>query len=177
MIVCSTLKIDLTSVEGINDWVLLTDAPFDIVGQDGLTYRHAGALLKIDKITSENTLSNRVLKCTLSGVDRSIVSVVNNHKFRNKDIEIRKCFVEDDGNRVTDSSIYFSGITQTPEYTIDYESGTATLGIGCKSVFDLSQKPSLVRSNTASHQLWFPNDHFYKYATSAELEDEMWTRA
>lgn len=177
MIVCSTLKIDLTSVEGINDWVLLTDAPFDIVGQDGLTYRHAGALLKIDKITSENTLSNRVLKCTLSGVDRSIVSVVNNHKFRNKDIEIRKCFVEDDGNRITDSSIYFSGITQTPEYTIDYESGTATLGIGGTSVFDLSQKPSLVRSNNASHQLWFPEDQFFKFATSAELEDEMWTRA
>ncbi|EQB2600782.1 hypothetical protein ACYHQE_004473 [Aeromonas salmonicida] len=176
MIVCSTLKIDLTSVEGINDWVLLTDAPFDIVGQDGLTYRHAGALLKIDKITSENTLSNRVLKCTLSGVDRSIVSVVNNHKFRNKDIEIRKCFVEDDGNRVTDSSIYFSGITQTPEYTVD-DNGTATLGIGCKSIFDLSSKPSLVRSNNASHQLWFTKDQFFKYATSAELEDEMWTRA
>lgn len=177
MIVCSTIKIDLTQVEGINDWVLLTDAPFDIVGQDGLTYRHAGALLKIDKISEENTLSNRLLKCTLSGVDQSVVSVINNHRFRNKDIEIRTCFVEDDGNKVVDSSIYFSGITQSPEYSIDYENGTATLGIGCKSVFDLSQKPSLVRSNNASHQMWFPEDQFFKFANSAELKDEMWTRA
>jgi len=177
MIVCSTLKVDLTDVDGVNDYVLLTDAPFDVIGLDGLTYRAAGALLKIDKITNENTLSNRVLKVTLSGVDLSIVSVVNSLQFRNKDIEIRKCFIEDEGNRISDSSVYFAGITQTPEYSVDYKNNTATLGISCKSVFDLSQKPSLVRSNSASHQLTHTGDDFFKYANSQELEDELWTRS
>jgi len=177
MIVCSTLKVDLTDVAGVNDFVLLTDAPFDVTGQDGLTYRASGNLLKIDKITHENTLSNRVLKITLSGVDRSVVSLVNSLQFRNKDIEIRKCFIENEGNRVTDSSVYFAGITQTPEYSVDYQNNSATLGISCKSVFDLSQKPSLVRSNSASHQLTHEGDLFFRYANSQELEDELWTRS
>lgn len=177
MIVCSTLKVDLTDVPGVSDFVLLTDAPFDVIGQDGLTYRAAGALLKIDKITSENTLSNRVLKVTLSGVDRSIVSVVNSLQFRNKDIEIRKCFIEDEGNRISDSSVYFAGITETPEYSVDRKNNSATLGLSCKSVFDLSQKPSLVRSNSASHQLTHTGDDFFKFANAQELEDELWTRS
>ena len=175
MIVCSAIAIDLSDVEGINQIVALTDAPFDITYQ-GTTYRAFGSLLKIDRVSIENTLNNKSMKVTLSGIDTNLVTLINSTAFRNKSVTITKCYVPEETNAVSSSEVYYRGVTDTPEYTVNYSQGFMTLGIVCKSVYDLSQKPSLSRSNNATHQLYHTGDLFFQYANNSVLDDELWIR-
>ncbi|MFQ2569798.1 hypothetical protein ACK3Z8_00870 [Aeromonas caviae] len=174
--ICSLVQIDLRAVEGINDMACLTDGPFDVV-YDGRTYYAFGALLKIDAVSTENSLSNKTMKVTLSGIDEQFQKLVAETHFRNKPISIIKALVPDETNVVSEAEVYYRGITETPEISVDYNSGTFTTGVSCKSVYDLSQKPHLSRANNATHQLFHPGDLFFQYANQSDRPDEMWRRA
>lgn len=175
MIVCSTIEIDLTMVEGINSFFRITDAPHDVV-KDGSNYLSFGSLLKIDGITYENLLTSQALKVFLTGLDPVIMNIVNSIQFRNKSIIISKCMIADDSNQVVDSTVYYRGLTSTPETTVDYDAGSVTLGISCQSIFSLEKTPSLMRANNALHQFFHPGDLFFQYANDQQLEDEQWQR-
>ncbi|HHG3075763.1 TPA: hypothetical protein ACPVXB_001021 [Vibrio parahaemolyticus] len=153
----------------------ITDSPFDLVYQ-GNNYQAAGALLDIDKITAENTLSSKELSITLSGVSIDFQESINNNLFKRKSITIRKAFVPDDTNVVKEASIYWRGFTNTPESIVDYNKGYLALKVSCKSVFDLDKTPSLMRSNNATHQALHNGDKFFQYATQDLDEDVMWRK-
>ncbi len=59
MIICSLFELDLTSVPSVNQKVCMTDGPFD-VEYNGETFRAFGSLLKMDKVSTKNTLDNHV---------------------------------------------------------------------------------------------------------------------
>jgi hypothetical protein len=172
-IVCSTVEIDLSDVDGINEVICLTDAPIDIEYQKRV-YRSFGALLSIDPVTTENVLSDGTMKITLSGLDKTIMSVINSTSFRNKPVIVRKAIVSDGRNEITEQSIYYRGLTGTPETSVDYASGSVSLGLGCKSVFDLNKTPSLMRSNNSTHQFYHAGDLFFQFANDQKLADEQW---
>lgn len=168
---CSLMELDLRAVTG--EIMRLTDAPFDLV-HDGHLYQAFGTLLKIDNITVENTLASKELKITLDGISMEFQESVNNNQFRRKPIVIYKAFVPEGGNDVESALIYWRGFTSTPETAVDYEKGYMALEVSCKSIFDLDQTPSLMRSNNATHQAYHNGDKFFQYATQDMKDDVMW---
>ncbi|MFM1687949.1 hypothetical protein ACJ7VZ_05415 [Aeromonas salmonicida] len=168
---CSLLELDLRPVTG--DYMRLTDAAYDVT-YEGHLYRAFGSLLKIDKITAENTLASRELGISLSGVAVDFQESVNSNIFRRAPIRIIKAFVPDSSNVVQDARIYYRGFTSTPETDVNYQDGVMALKISCKSIFDLDQEPSLMRSNNATHQAFHSGDKFFQYATIDQNNDVMW---
>ena len=172
-IVCSTVLFDLTGVDGIDQMICLTDAPFDVV-KDGVTYRSFGSLLKIDKVTTENTITAKTLSVTLSGIDKQVMGTINSTAFRERPVVISRCTVQEGSNVVGTDETYFRGTGGTPEVTVDYSNGYVSLTVQCKSIFDLSKKAEFSRSNHATHSFWFDGDMFFQYAASTALEDKVW---
>lgn len=168
---CSLLSLDLTKID--QGYMRICDAPHDIM-YEGHKYIATGTLLNIDKITAENTIASKELSITLSGVSLDFQESVNNHIFRRSPITISKAFVPEGGNEVSESSIYYRGMTSTPETDIDYKSGSMALKITCKSIFDLDRKPSLCRANNATHQFYHNGDKFFQHANSDMDADVMW---
>lgn len=170
-IYCSLIELDLTDVTG--SIMRVTDSPFE-VECDGYTYQAFGALLAIDKITAENLLSSKELSITLSGISIEFQESINNNLFRRKPIVIRKAFVPEDTNVVSEAKIYYRGLTSTPESIIDYDKGYLAMKVSCKSIFDLDQTPSLMRSNNATHQAHHNGDKFFQYANQDMKDDVLW---
>lgn len=170
---CSLLELDLRGIGDDGRIMRLTDAPFD-VEFDGHLYTAYGTLLSIDKLTTENTLSSKELGITLSGIELGFQESVNNHLFRRRSIIIRKAYVPDNSNQVTDQKIYWRGFTSTPETDLDYNGGHMALRVTCKSIFDLDQTPNLMRSNNATHQFYHSGDKFFAYANQDMRDDVMW---
>lgn len=168
---CSLLELDLRDITG--EIMRLTDAPFDVV-KDGHEYKAFGTLLKIDKLTAENTLASRELNITLSGIAIEFQDAVNNNLFLRKSIVIHKAFVPEGQNTVSDAVVYWRGFTSTPETEINYTDGYMALQVSCKSIFDLDKRPSLMRSNNATHQAYHNGDRFFEYATQDNKDDVMW---
>ncbi|QBX71565.1 hypothetical protein E4630_12215 [Aeromonas hydrophila] len=175
MIICSLFELDLTSVPTINQKVCLTDAAFD-VEFNGETFRAFGSLLKMDKVSTKNTLDNKTMKITLSGLDMNTVKLVNSSFYKKQPITVYKAQIRDESNIVETASIHFAGITDTPEMVVDYQSQTVNLGLSCKSIFDMSQTPNLMRSNNATHQLYHQGDKFFEFSNNQTMEDELWIR-
>lgn len=173
MIVASTIEIDLSTVAGINEVVRMTDAPFDIK-QGGVTYRSMGSLLKIDKASERNVLFNQKFVITLSGLDQSIMAIVNSANVRMKPLIVKRVQVADGNNEITSSSVYYRGFVDTPEMNIDYDSGSVTVGVSVSSMFDLTSKPDLMRANASTHEHFHAGDKFMQYSSSTGWEDEMW---
>lgn len=176
-IVCSTITVDLSNVSGINRIIRWTDAPFNVLDEAGNEYTAYGSLIKIDSVTTENTINNKALNISLNGLDPSISAVINSVSFREKPITIKRCFIESGTNRIVESSVYWRGLTAVPELSVDYTNNTVSLSVSCKSLFDLSARPHLARCNTATHQIWHTGDKFYEFANAQDLEDELWTKA
>ncbi|QWL58198.1 hypothetical protein HQ400_07725 [Aeromonas jandaei] len=170
-IYCGLVELDLSKVTG--QPMYLTDAAHKVTYQ-GKEYLPYGALLTIDKITEENTLSNKRLKLTLSGVDIDFIKVVNSTQFLDQPIRVYKAAYDEGNNEITDAKLYYRGITASPEVRIDYKNGSAVLTVETTSVFDLSRKPELVRSNNATHQFYHQGDLFFQYATVEQPDDVMW---
>ncbi|KJR15233.1 hypothetical protein [Vibrio parahaemolyticus] len=172
-IYCSLLELDLTDVTG--SVMRMTDAPFAVV-YEGYEYKAFGALLAIDKITTENTLSSKELSITLSGISIDFQESINNNLFRRKSIVIKKAFVPEETNEVSEAKIYYRGLTSTPESMVDYNRGYLALKVSCKSIFDLDKTPSLMRCNNATHQAHHNGDKFFQYANQDLEEDVMWRK-
>lgn len=168
---CSLLELDLRPVTGT--YMRLTDAPFDVTF-DGQLYQAFGTLLKIDRITAENVITSRELGITLSGVAIDFQESINTNIFRRAPIRIMKAFVPDGTNVVQEAKVYFRGYTSTPETDVNYQDGFLALKISCKSLFNLDQEPSLMRSNNATHQAYHSGDKFFQYATIDQDNDVMW---
>ncbi|WP_339009393.1 hypothetical protein [Aeromonas popoffii] len=170
-IICALVELDLTKVTG--QPMYLTDAAHQIT-YNGKTYQPYGALLTIDKITEENTLSNKRLKLTMSGVDIDFIKVVNNTKFLDQPIRVYKATYDEGTNVVSEAKLYYRGITASPEVRIDYNNGSAIMAIETTSIFDLSRKPEIMRSNNATHQFHHSGDLFFQYASIEQPDDAMW---
>jgi hypothetical protein len=173
--ICTLFHLDLNDVPGVNTIVALTDAGMDVT-YNNITYRSFGALLAIDKVTEENSMNNKGIKVTLSGLDMNTVELVNSSFFVKKPVTIYKAITREESNEVESASIYYRGITDVPEMNVDYKKNTVTLQVVCKSVFDLSTTPSLSRALNATHQLWHKGDKFFEFANQQNLEDEIWIR-
>lgn len=173
-IFCSLFSLDLTRIN--EGYMNLTDAAFD-VEYEGQLYRAFGTLLKVDKVTAENTATSKELGVTLSGVSMDFQEVVNNKTFRRSPVKIMKAFVPDGTNQVKEAVIYYRGYTSTPETDVDYKSGSMALKVSCKSVFDLDRKPSLCRSNNATHQAYHAGDKFFQYANQDMKNDVLWHKS
>ncbi|WP_188013159.1 hypothetical protein [Photobacterium damselae] len=170
---CSLMSIDLTKIN--QGWMRLCDAAHDVVF-NGHTYMAMGTLLHIDSITTENTISSKELRITLSGISVDFQEAVNTNTFKRAPIVIHKAFVPTGTNIVESASIYYRGYTSTPETDINYEDGHMAIEVTCKSVFDLDQKPSLCRANNATHQAYHNGDKFFEYANQDMGEDVMWRK-
>ncbi|MCU8498502.1 hypothetical protein M2G70_07465 [Vibrio vulnificus] len=153
----------------------ITDAPYDIEYLNN-TYQALGALLDIDKITAENTLSSKELSITLSGVSIDFQEAINNNLFKRKPLVIYKAFIPEGSDVVQEAKVYYRGLTSTPESMVDYNKGYLALKVSCKSIFDLDKTPSLMRSNNATHQAHNNGDKFFQYATQDLSDDVMWRK-
>ncbi|UNU29651.1 hypothetical protein [Aeromonas hydrophila] len=175
MIICSLFELDLSSVPGVNQKVCLTDGAFD-VEFNGQTFRAFGSLLKMDKVSTKNTLDNKTMKITLSGLDMNTVKLVNSSFYNKKPITVYKAKIREESNIVEEATIHFAGITDTPEMAVDYKSQTVTLALACKSIFNMGASPNLMRSNNATHRFFHPTDYFFQYSNNQTMEDELWVR-
>ncbi|MGF1787090.1 hypothetical protein L4D00_14945 [Photobacterium swingsii] len=170
---CSLLSLDLRKIN--QDFLRVTDAPYDIMFE-GHLYRAFGTLLAIDKITTENTITSKELEIVLSGISLDFQETVNNEIFRRSPIVIHKAHVPEGTNEVEQAVIYYRGYTSTPSTDVNYSDGYLALKVSCKSLFDLDRKPSLCRSNNATHQAYHAGDKFFEYANQDQREDVMWQK-
>lgn len=180
MNIATCVSIDLTHVPQINQVLQWTTAPMDLVFS-GNNYQSVGALLKIGKVSVENSVKGSPLEIVLTGLDTSVLNLMLNVDIGNPNVTIWRVFFGDNSNVVTSYEMYYKGKGSTPEQAVTYpkddKPGFVTLGMQCYSVFNLDAKQNLLTCNNQTHQAYFPGDLFYTFANIDQNDDPtMWKR-
>lgn len=178
MNIASTISIDLRSIPEVNQIVRWTTAPIDLMDTNGDLYLSMGAMLSIGKVTIENTIKAQPLTLVLTGLDPSILNVMNAINVQRVRVEIRRVFFDDNSNNIQSKETYWKGWGTHPEQNVGYQENNmfVTLSMSCYSIFDMSGKQELMRANNQTHKFHNNSDDFFRYANVDMKDDAMWKR-
>lgn len=178
MNIASIVSIDLRNIPEVNQIVRWTTAPLDLKDSNGDLYLSYGSLLAIDKVTVDNSIKGKPLTLTLTGLDTSVLSLMQSISINRVRVTIQRVFFDDSSNNIISKEVYFKGWGTAPEQQVNYSSKTpyVSLQMECYSIFDLDKKPSLMRANQQTHQFFNKTDEFFKYANVDMKDDAMWKK-
>lgn len=179
MNIASIVSIDLRNIPEVNQIVRWTTAGQDLKDSNGDLYLSYGSLLAIDKVTVDNSIKGKPLTLTLTGLDSSVLSLMQSISINRVRVTIQRVFFDDSSNNIISKEVYFKGWGTAPEQQVNYSNKTpyVSLQMECYSIFDLDKKPSLMRANQQTHQFnGNPSDEFFKYANIDQDDDAMWKK-
>lgn len=179
MNIASIVSIDLRHIQAVASVVRWTTAPVDLKDSNGDLFLSFGAYLAIDKVTVDNSIKGKPLTLTLSGLDTSVLSLMQSISINRVRVTIQRVFFDDSSNNIISKEVYFKGWGTAPEQQVNYSNKTpyVSLQMECYSIFDLDKKPSLMRANQQTHQFnGNPSDEFFKYANVDMKDDAMWKK-
>ena len=143
---------------------------------EGHEYIAAGGLLRIDDLQTTSDLTSIGTTVELSGIDPVFRTEIDNGSFLKAPIDIRVGLLPDNTNIIPAGTAGFvhRGFCDTPNSTIDYNSGSLVITITTESVFQsLTKIPDLMRCAQSSHEATHNGDKFFTWVAST-VQKEKW---
>ncbi|HHF0536540.1 TPA: hypothetical protein ACPHTZ_000493 [Vibrio alginolyticus] len=150
-------------------------APFNVT-YNGYEYIGIGDIINIDELDLTADLTSIGLSFTLGGIDPAYRREIDNNGFKRAPIEVLLATVADGTNVVPDNTaiFYHRGTCDTPNTSIDHDTGTLVINITTQSMLgNLKKIPDLCRTSQATHTARHPGDDFFKFVATTEQE-ELW---
>ena len=141
--------------------VYFTDSDRDISWNSN-TYTAAGSFLTFSEINEQNALTVSDIEVQLSGVDRTYLTTILDETFMDRDLIIRKGFINDLNAVVVDPIIVYSGKMDQPNIIETSES--CSISVTVANLFVDFQKTNARFTNDESQKLFFPSDNGFQYA-------------
>jgi len=141
--------------------VYFTDSDRNITWNSN-TYLAAGSFLSFSEINEQNALTVSDIEVQLSGVDRTYLTTILDETFMDRDLIIRKGFINDLNAVVVDPIIIYSGKMDQPN--IIESSDGCTISVTVANLFVDFNKTNARFTNDESQKLFFPSDNGFQYA-------------
>lgn len=151
------------------DELHLTDHALDLVFE-GTTYSATGDLLKVQNRKSSTAINAEGCTFTLSGQNSALVSLMPSaEEWLDRDVKMHVAFISDTSEVLSKFDV-FEGYMLAPSTKKDPKSGTFTISLKTKSVWDRLDKVPGNLSADAVQQALFPGDRAFEYTSMVDYE-------
>jgi hypothetical protein len=141
--------------------IYMTDS-FKDISWNSKTYLAAGSFLTFSDINEQNAITVSDIDVQLSGVDRTFMVTILSENFIDRELIIRKGFLNTSSAVIVDPIIVYSGKMDQP--TIVESGETCTVSVKVANLFVDFLKSNGRFTNNESQKLHFPNDNGFAYA-------------
>ena len=150
----------------------LTDA-FIPITFDGNAYSALGYLLNFSVIEETSEILANRLSIQLSGVGSQFVSEVLTPDYIDRQVIIRKGFLNSSNALIADPIIIFDGRMDNPSISENGSDGSATVTLTASNQFINFTMINGRYTNNSSQQLFYENDNFFSFASEIN-KDIQW---
>jgi len=147
---------------GIGTGTYYTDHYKDI-SFDGDTYTASSLFLGSSEVQETADVSVTTLSLKFSGADTTIISLLLNNNYMNKEALVYRGFLNDSQALITDPFLLFNG--RISSFTLEENSTTSSVSIIISSHWADFEKTSGRRTAENSQKLYFPNDKGMEFAS------------
>jgi hypothetical protein len=141
-----------------------TDAAIAI-SWNGHTYPAVGTLIGFDGVEETTDLTIGQARITLAAVDQSLIATLLTYELIDRQLVIRKGFLNSSSGVLVDPIPIFDGRCDAPVINEDPDAGSCTITLSASSQWiDFERTPGR-KTNSADQQLWFPGDLGFEYVS------------
>ena len=156
----------------ISTGLRFTDHYKDIT-YDSYTYSASSLLLGVSDISESSEVSVDSITVSFSGADQTIISLVFNNDYMEKEAEIYKGFLNSSQQLIADPFLLFKGRVES--FNLDEDETSSTITLNIASHWSDFEKIKGRKTNTTSQKLYFSGDVGFDYASQSVL-DIKWGR-
>jgi hypothetical protein len=156
----------------ISTGLRFTDHYKDIT-YDSNTYSASSLLLGVSDISESSEVSVDSIAVSFSGADQTIISLVFNNEYMEKEAEIYKGFLNSSQQLIADPFLLFKGRVES--FNLDEDETSSTITLNIASHWSDFEKIKGRKTNTSSQKLYFIEDVGFDYASQSVL-DIKWGR-
>jgi hypothetical protein len=138
-------------------------------------YTAMGHFLAFSDIEETSELMTGTLTGSLSGVDKTFISLFLSENYIDRQIDLYKGFLDSSLTLVSDPLLIFSGRMHKPVIQENPDEGTCTLAIEAASHWVDFERRSGRHTNHAEQQVWFAGDKGFEFASEV-MKDIPWGR-
>ena len=146
--------------------IMVTDCAWDMTVNND-TYLGNGILLSVDRIKSTTEISVGEFKVAIAATT-SILSILLNNSQINRDVEIYKVYLDEDGQMIDQPMPVWSGLINGYQHTSTNKE--KVIAISVSSEWADYNKAIGRRTTLASQQALFPEDKGLEYAAESGKE-------
>ena len=150
-----------------------TDHYKDII-YDSNTYSASSLFLGLSDISESSEVAVDSITLGFSGADQSIISLILNNDYMEKEAEIYRGFLNSSQSLIADPFLLFKGRVES--FNIDEDINTSVISLSIASHWSDFEKIKGRKTNTTSQQLYFSGDVGFDYA-SQTTQDIKWGKA
>ena len=144
------------------------------ISYDGNTYTASSLLLGVSDVGESSEVAVDSVTVAFTGADQTIISLLLNNDYMDKEAEIYKGFLNSSQALIADPMLLFKGRVES--FAIQEDSNSSEIAISVASHWSDFEKQKGRKTNTNSQQLFFSGDVGFDYS-SQSVQDIKWGRS
>lgn len=172
----SLVEVFLLNIQTTTTTLYITSAPFDI-DYNGQTYQAQGDFLTLSEGQETAELQIHSVNIIISAVDVSNITTFGTSDIINKDVEIRRAYLDPITNQLNGDSggdaVFLAFKGKIAGYQISNNINTADIQLQVSSQFINFTRKAGRRSNQVNFQREHPNDHSMQHSHET-VNDIFW---
>ena len=141
---------------------------------DGNTYTASSLLLGVSDVGETSEVAVDSITVAFTGADQTIISLLLNNNYMDKEAEIYKGFLDSSQVLIADPMLLFKGRIES--FSIEEDATNSQVSISIASHWSDFEKQKGRKTNTNSQQLFFAGDVGFDYS-SQSVQDIKWGRS
>jgi len=141
---------------------------------DSNTYSASSLFLGLSNVSESPEVSVDSITVAFTGADQTIVSLLLNNEYMEKEAEIYKGFLNSSQTLISDPFLLFKGRIES--FSLEEDANNSTLNISIASHWSDFERIQGRKTNTNSQELYFTGDVGFDYA-SQSVSDIKWGRS
>ena len=138
------------------------------------TYTASSLLLGVSDVSETSDVAVDSITIAFTGADQSIISLLLNNDYMDKEAEVYKGFLDDSQALISDPFLLFKGRIES--YAIEEDINNSQISISISSHWSDFDKVKGRKTNTGSQELFFSGDKGFDYA-SKSVQNIKWGKA
>ena len=149
---------------GIGSGTRYTDHYKDI-SYDGNTYTASSLFLGSSEVTEESNVAVDSITIAFTGADQTIISLLLNNQYMDKDVEVYKGFLNSSQALIADPFLMFKGRIES--FSLQEVEQSSQVSISIASNWADFEKIAGRKTNTSSQELFFDGDLGFDFASQS----------
>jgi len=143
------------------------------ISYDGNTYTASSLLLGVSDVGETSEVAVDSITVAFTGADQTIISLLLNNDYMDKEAEIYKGFLDSSQVLIADPMLLFKGRIES--FSIEEDATNSQVSVSIASHWSDFEKQKGRKTNTNSQQLFFAGDVGFDYS-SQSVQDIKWGR-